>query len=114
MARPKSISLKVFAAGEVPYAIRHQFLDELGVPIDLDGWTCWVELEGPEGPTLGTGDVAIIDASNGVVRYIWAEADMVAPGKYQLLLWVTDTVNRFASDLITYEVYDGPGPTPSW
>lgn len=112
MANPKKINLGVFAAGEIPFPIDHRFL-ALGVPIPLTGYTAWVYIEGPEGDVvLGAGTVAITNAPEGLVRYTWNEDDMQLPGKYKMLIWVDSADNRFASDLIVWEVYDGPGPTP--
>lgn len=112
MASPKRINLKVFAAGEIPYPVAHTFLDSSGSAIDLTGWTAWVEIEGPDGVTAGAGAVGTAQATNGIISYTWDEDDMQEPGKYRMLIWVADGINRFASDLIQYEVYDGPGPTP--
>ena len=118
MANPKKNNLGVFAAGEIPFPFVHTFktTDTSGnkVPIDLTGWTASITFAGPdENGTYGTGTLAITDAANGEVTYTWAAGDFVDVGKYQFLVWVTDTTNRFASDLNVYEVYDGPGPTPT-
>lgn len=112
MANPKKLNLGVFAAGELPFPVAHQFLvsDE---PIDLTAFTAFVNIEGPdETVTLGQGTVSIDDAANGLVSYTWTEEDFRGVGKYRMLIWVESVANRFASDLIVYEVYDGPGPTP--
>ena len=112
MASPKKHNLGVFAAGEIPFPIDHRFT-ALAVPIPLTGFTAFVYIEGPEGDVvLGQGIVTITDAPNGLVRYVWDEDDMQLAGKYRMLIWVDDPDNRFASDLIVWEVYDGPGPTP--
>ena len=111
----KKINLGTFAAGEIPYPVEHQFTQQ-NTPIDLDGFTTFVNITGPdEATSLGAGAVIVIDEPNGIVRYTWVEDDMQFPGKYQMLIWVDDTAtpNRFASDLIVFEVYDGPGPTPT-
>ena len=113
MANPKKISLGVFAAGECPYPFEHTFNDANGNPINISGWTITVYIEGPDGPALGTGTPSITDGPNGATEYPWAENDFQSPGKYKMLLWVYDGAStRLASDLVTYEVYDGPGPTP--
>lgn len=112
--KPVVIFLGVFAAGEIPYPIVHTYKDKDQQPIDVTGWTTWVEITGPGALTYGTGSIILLDPSNGKVQYTWAEDDFQDIGAYQVLLWVENpgqTV-RLASDLVKYEVYDGPGPTP--
>lgn len=112
MANPKKLNLGVFAAGEWPYAVAHQFTSN-DVPVDLSPFTAFVNIEGPdETVAVGQGTVAIDDPLNGLVSYTWVEDDFKGVGKYKMLIWVESSSNRFASDLIVYEVYDGPGPTP--
>ena len=114
MAKPVVIFVGVFAAGELPYPFAHTFNDYYGNPIDLTGFTPTVYIEGPdEAGTYGTGTVAVTSTVNGVVQYDWVDADFQDIGKYEMLIWVDDGQNRLASDLIKWEVYDGPGPTPS-
>lgn len=114
MAKPVVIFVGVFAAGELPFPFAHTFNDFDGNPIDLTGFTPSVEIEGPEeAGNYGTGGVTVIDPVNGVVRYTWVADDFQDVGKYQMLIWVDDGQNRLASDLIKYEVYNGPGPTPT-
>lgn len=112
MAKPRTINLGVFAAGELPYGVAHRFL-RLGQPIPLHTFTAFVYIEGPdENAVLGQGVVSIDDPDDALVSYTWTEEDFLGIGKYRMLIWVENPANRFASDLITYEVYDGPGPTP--
>lgn len=113
MAKPVVIFVGVFAAGEIPFPFAHSFKDYLGNAIDLTGFTPSIEIEGPdEAGTYGAGTVQLTDAAGGVVTYTWVAGDFVDVGKYEMLIWVDDGQNRLASDLIKYEVYDGPGPTP--
>jgi len=112
MASPKKINLGVFPAGEIPYDFDHTFLDSDKTPIDLTGWTVNVEIEGPGVGPYGTGTMLISDPANGVTTYAWAAIDFTDFGKYEMLIWVTNGTYQLGSDLITYEVYDGPGPTP--
>lgn len=115
MASPKKISLGVFAAGEIPLPVVHAFKYADGDPIPLTTYTPTVYIEGPEGVNAGQGTLTVVDAMAGTLSYTWHEDDMQTPGKYRMLLWIeaADESTRFASDLITFEVYDGPGPTPS-
>ena len=115
MAKPGVIFVGVFAAGELPFPFVHTFNDFNGNPIDLSGFTPAVYIEGPdEAGNYGTGAINLLAPnSDGMVQYTWAEDDFQDVGKYEMLLWVDDGTNRLASDLIKYEVYDGPGPTPT-
>lgn len=112
MASPKKIFLGVFAAGEIPYPFLHTFKDSADVAIDLTSFSPSVTAEGPDVGPYGQGTVQVTDAAAGEVTYTWVAGDFQDFGKYELLLWVYDGTNRFASDLITWEVYDGPGATP--
>lgn len=115
MAKPVTIFLGVFAAGELPFDFQHTFKDANGNAIDLTGYTPTVEFEGPDVGPYGQGTVALdADPTTGIVQYSWHVDDFQDVGKYEFLIWVANaTPYRLASDLIKYEVYDGPGPTPS-
>jgi hypothetical protein len=113
VAKPVTNFLGVFAAGEIPFDFEHTFNDSAGAPIPLSGYTPTIEMEGPDGGgPYGAGTVSVTDATAGKVGYEWATADFQTVGKYQFLLWVDNGTYRLASDLIKYEVYDGPGATP--
>lgn len=113
MASPKKINLGVYAAGEIPFALSHQYKDADGVAIDMTGWSVTAVAAGPEdGGAYGSGVVMFLDETIGKVQYDWVAADFTDVGKYTMLLWTTDGTNRLASDLIVWEVYDGPGATP--
>ena len=112
MANPKKINLGVFAAGELPYPVAHRFVSN-EIPVDLTTFTPFVNIEGPdETVAVGQGTILVTDAADGIVTYTWVEDDFQGVGKYRMLIWVENGTNRFASDLIVYECYDGPGPTP--
>lgn len=116
MANPRKINLGVFAAGEIPFDFVHTFTDTTGAAIDLTAYTTiFVNIEGPEeAGGYGAGNITFDgDKTTGRVTYEWAAADFVDVGKYKMLIWVSDGQYRIASDLVIYEVYDGPGPTPS-
>lgn len=63
-----------------------------GVPVDLTGTTVALILTGRDGVlvTLG-GSVSILDAANGVVRYLPAGTDLLAAkSPYRVRVKVTD------------------------
>lgn len=110
MANPKKINLGVYASGEIPFPLVHTFKDNDGIVIGLAGFTETAKAEGPdEDGTYGAGAVAITDEPGGEVTYTWVLGDFTDVGKYKMLLWVADGNNQLASDLITWEVFDGPG-----
>lgn len=103
-----------YAAGEIPPAVQHQYLDTAGDPLDISGFTATAFIESsPTNTGLGDGSISIVDAPNGIVQYVWDEDDMANPGGYRLQLWVENGAGtqRYASDIFSYQVYDGVGPT---
>ena len=116
MASPVKLDLGAFAAGEIPPILSHTFTDFDGVVIDLSSFTTVaMNIEAVPGVTgpLGGGSVAYAtDGTDGVLRYTWVADDMMEPSSYTAQMWVSNGTNRFASDLILYTVYDGPGDAP--
>ena len=62
--------------------------------------------------THGRAIAFATDGSDGVVEYTWTATDMAEPASYTAQLWVSNGTNRYASDLIIFTVYDGPGSAP--
>jgi len=114
MANPKSISLSVFPAGEIPAAFQHTYKDNDGAAIPLSGFSASVEITGPDDTAdYVKGSLQISDPANGVVTYTWSGDEFIDVGKYQMIVWVGNGVNRFGSDLVKWEVYDAPGDLPT-
>ena len=116
MAVPVKIDLGAFAAGEIPPVLSHTFTDFNGAVVDLSSFsTLAMNIESiPQvtGP-LGTGTIDFeTDGSDGVVLYIWTANDMAEDSSYTAQMWVSSGLNAYASDLILYTVYDGPGVAP--
>ena len=116
MASPTKIDLGAFAAGEIPPRLSHTFTDYEQVVINLSTFTTLAmnieALPAVTGP-LGTGVIQFAaGGTDGVVEYFWTATDMAEPGSYQAQMWVSDGTNRYASDLIIFTVYDGPGDAP--
>lgn len=113
MAKPKTKFLGVFMAGEKPFPFQHIYKDSGGQAIPITGWTTWIEYTGPEGGgPYGQGSIIVSDGPNGEVTYTWHLDDFQTPGKHEFICWVEDGTNRLSSDLVKYEVHDGPGATP--
>jgi hypothetical protein len=119
MAKPDTVELGAFAAGEIPPPFTHTFVDLNGLPIDISGFTVFqmnIEIF-PDTPGLALGSNPLGfqgDGTDGKVIYYWTIDDMRTPGDYQAQAWVGEvgTPFRFASDLLKYTVYDGPGEAP--
>lgn len=115
MAAPTRIDLGAFAAGEIPPPLEVTFTDYDGNALPLTGFTTLamnIEAIPVVSVTLGTGSIAVTDAANGIVEYTWVEDDMIEPSDYTAQVWVSNGLNRYASDLLIYTVYDGPGDAP--
>ena len=109
MANPKKINLGVWAQGAIPFPFEHTFKDENGDVIDITAYTVSVKAEGPEDGNYGSGSVAKPDPTNGVGRYVFVADDFADVGNYSLLMWITNGSVNLHSDLVVWEVYDGPG-----
>lgn len=101
--------LGAFAQGEIPDPILNQFVDNDGVAVPLSGFTITAEIEArPATLGLGTGTLAIVNASEGRVSYTWHANDMGSVGFYRLQLIAAGAGKRYYSDIFSYQVYDGP------
>jgi hypothetical protein len=116
MAVPVKIDLGAFAAGEIPPVLSHTFRDFDGVVVDLQTFsTLSMNIEAIPTVTGPLGDGVIqfdTDGSDGIVTYNWTADDMAEPSSYTAQMWASSGVNAYASDLILYTVYDGPGDAP--
>jgi hypothetical protein len=119
MAEPTIVDLGAFAQGEVPPDLLVTFQDNDGNSINISGFTTEIriaeELKGVTG--FGTGVVTVLDAVNGQISYAWVQPDMLTQGQFTVQAWVLEGTDpdskRYASDLYTYTVYDGPGDPPA-
>lgn len=116
---PTKVEIGAFAAGEIPPPITHTFTNLLGQPIDISPFTIrQMNIVGVPDPgiVLGQNPVNFLtDGTDGTVVYQWHPNDMAVPGDYEAQIWVylSTSPYRFASDLILYTVYDGPGEAPT-
>lgn len=106
------VDLGYFAAGEVPPPIEVTF-EEDGVGIDLTGYTVTTTMEGP-GVSSPSGTTTLQDAAAGIVRYTPTEDDTAVPGEYGIIIWAENAPIRYASKLLVWQIYDGPGVTPDF
>lgn len=115
--QPTKVLIGAFAQGEIPVPITHTFFDFNEEPIDISAFaTRAMRIEGVPDPgvSLGTNPVDFLtDGTDGKIVYQWTDEDMAHVGDFEAQMWVYDGILRFASDLILYSVYDGPGEAPS-
>lgn len=112
----EKINIGFFAAGEIPPPVSHTFTDFDGAAVDISSFsTRQMNIEAIPAVTgpLGTNAVTFVtDGTDGKVTYAWSATDMAEPGSYSAQIWVSNGTNRYASDLIIFVVYDGPGDAP--
>jgi hypothetical protein len=117
MAEATTVDLGAFSAGEVPPDLQIKFTDFDGNAVPLTGFTAEIRIAEELGELVGAGVIAITDAPNGVATYEWVRDDMITVGQYLVQAWVLEGTDpdskRYASDLYTYIVYDGPGEPPA-
>lgn len=99
------ITLAPLVVGEKPAPLQYQYQDSAGVGIPLVGYAVrlliW-ERDNPQNVTTYTG--ALSDGPAGKVQYTWTGTEFLSPGQWRLRFWAGNTVQRFASTLITVPV----------
>lgn len=116
-SEPEIIDLGSFPLGSKPPALDYQWLDGDGDPVDMSSgaWTGQVEGEqlhvDVQPSPLFDGSVAI-DAPTATATYTWG-TDFGVVGRFRLILWAGNTVNRVGSPVFEYHVTDAPGDAPT-
>jgi hypothetical protein len=96
MAIPVKVNHNALAP---PYSV--QLLDGWGNPLDLTGATSVTfELAEPDGDLKASAPATIVDATNGIVKHLWAVGD-------------TDTLGLYFARWIVVTIADGPLSYPS-
>ena len=101
------VNLGIFGKGEVPEPIQITIQDADGVAIDLSGMTADFVITAVRETVagLGAGVTSILDAVNGVTKYVWVTADMNTLGTFRGQMWVGDSATlKLASFIYQYEV----------
>lgn len=109
-----TINLGEFTAGEKPAPLVYQFQKADGTPLDLSAsYVARVTYRERFGtPTLVSTGVTVTSGVNGEVTYVWTGAELASPGHYYLEVWAGNGTNRFASELIEYDVRAAVGVVP--
>ncbi len=113
------IQLGAYPLGAIPPAIAHTFFQGDGQTVsDLSSgaWTAEATAEALDGVTadadLGEGVVAI-NTTTAVISYSWHSGDFAVAGRFRLVLWTGNTVNRLGSHIFEWTVEDAPGSPPT-
>ena len=97
-----------YTKGELPRPIDITIEDELGVVIDLTGFTADVVIVAVDQTVagVGVGTATVITPLAGLTRYEWTAADFTTAGLYRLQMWVNKVGTRYASEVFEYFVED--------
>lgn len=93
-----------YVVGEKPAPLVYSFLDANGVAINLAGYTVTFTYRRGDDSVAVTGSASVTGAATGQVTATWGTAPFPEPGRYYAEFWVDNSVNRFASVLITFVV----------
>ena len=105
-------ALTPYTVGEKPEPLTYTFTDGDGVAIPLTGYTAefvWQPLGGAATTTAAT----VSGAAGWQVTYSWTGAELAVAGHYLGEVWVGNTVNRFASELLLWTVRQSVGLVPA-
>ncbi len=119
MSKQRIIDLGAFPQEAIPLGLTYQFLDGDGSPIDMTAGT-WVgeakaeklHVDTQPSPIPGEGAVALVSAT-ATVTYTFTVDDTKTVGRFQLVLWAGNGINRVGSPTFEWEVYDAPGIPPT-
>lgn len=101
-----TVEIGPYVTGEIPIPLEYQYVDSLGSPLNLTGYTVRFQRGARGGGAPFTDAVTVnaqlTDAVNGRVTYVWVAADFATPGDYAGMFFVGNGTNRYASWLITW------------
>lgn len=113
MSCEESLAVGPYVIGEKPTPLEYQFLDMADVPISLVGFTArFIVRERSVAAAIDRAAV-VSDAVNGKVTYTWQGNEFPTSGHYLAEFWVGNGTNRYASQLITFDVRTPVGSVPA-
>ena len=108
------ITIGPFTVGEIPDPLEYQFLDYNGAAMPISGYsaTFTVREKYASTPIIDNAVATVTDAAEGKVTYVWTGTAFEDQGHYYAEFWIGNTVQRYASELITFDVHDSQGTVP--
>jgi len=98
-------------AGEIPEPLAHTFLDADGTAMNLTGFDASAVWEHTDG-TTGTLSCSAGD-STGEISATVSAAAVASTGVVDVVVWVGNGSNRYASPIWRLLIADPPGAAPS-
>ena len=107
-----SVTAGPYTVGEKPPPMTYTFLDSTGVAINLTGYTAKFVVKEHDGAAT-TYNATVTTPASGIVTFSWTGVEFATAGHYQAEFWVGNTVLRYASILITFDVRLPVGAVPA-
>lgn len=108
-----SVTIGPYVVGSKPPPLVYQFLDSAGAPINLTGYTAVFNFKPVDSGTATAGSATVTDPTNGRVTHTWTGAEFPVPGDHWAEFWVGNTVQKFCSLRLQYNVRAAVGPVPN-
>jgi hypothetical protein len=107
-----SVTIGPYVQGEKPPPLVYQFLDSAGAAINLTGYTAVFNFRPVDG-TSTAGLATVTTPLTGQVTHTWTGAEFPSAGDFWAEFWVGNTVQKFCSLRLEYNVRVAVGPVPS-
>lgn len=107
-----SVSIGPFVVGEKPIPLEYQFLNSNNLPLVITGYTAKFIVREKLSAAPVQFNAIVSDGPNGKVQYTWLGTEFPTAGHWLGEFWVGNSVQRFASVLITWDARLALGTVP--